>query len=147
MHAVFPAQPRRGARYNEPDSVGAEAMDRRAGKTFRVTRRDDIRRLFEQGRRASDRRLTLYAAPNGLPRSRAGVAVSAAKHGNAVRRNRLKRLCREAFRLIRSEIPAGWDYMVVPRAAADHAMREIQASLKALVQRVTGGETTRTPVQ
>ena len=91
-------------------------MDHHASRTFRLRRRDDIKRLFKIGRRAADARMTLIAAPNeeSAGRSRVMVAVSA-RHANAVRRNRAKRLCREAFRLTRGELPAGRDYAMLPR--------------------------------
>lgn len=113
-------------------------MANRAGKGLRVTRRSDIERLFEQGRRASDARLMLVAVPGPVPGpgpARLGVGVSA-KHGGAVTRNRIKRLCREAFRLIRDEMPGGWDFMMVPRAGADLTVEGLQASLRALAGRV-----------
>ena len=119
--------------------ASTEQPDRRAGKGLRVTRRDDISRLFRRGRRATDKFLTLLAAPreDSAPEARSGVAVSK-RHGNAVRRNRIKRLCREAFRLIRAELPGGWDYMIVPRVGAKLTLSDLQESIRKLTPRVTG---------
>ena len=88
-------------------------MKNHAGKAFRLTRQKDIERVFARGRRAADRLVNLYVLEDRTPvepaeRIRLGVAVSK-RHGRAVRRNRIKRLCREAFRLIRAELPAGRD--------------------------------------
>ena len=107
----------------------------RFGRRCRLKRRQDIDRLFEQGSCAADRLLTLRGAPNGLNRTRAAMGVSS-RHGGAVRRNRVKRLCREAFRLVRPELPVGWDYIVIPRPGRQITLEGLQDALRSLAQRV-----------
>jgi ribonuclease P protein component len=114
-------------------------MDQRASRRFRITRRKDIAKVFQEGRRATGKLLTLLAAPNGRGFSRLAVAVSK-HHGGAVRRNRIKRLCREAFRLARSGLPSGWDYVMMPRKAAELTLAGLQEALRSLAGRIVSQE-------
>ena len=107
---------------------------RRTPKKLRLTRSDDISGVFERGRRVADGVLTLLVLRNDLAVPRLGVAVST-RHGKAVRRNRIKRLCREAFRLVRDQLPAGWDYMLVPRASVEFTLVKLQKSILSLAPR------------
>jgi len=84
----------------------------------------------------------MLAKANGLDFSRAAVAVSAA-HGIAVRRNRLRRLCREAFRLSRSALPGGWDFVIMPRRGQYASLDQLRASIMSLGGRLTDGGATR----
>ncbi|MEQ9406437.1 MAG: ribonuclease P protein component [Fuerstiella sp.] len=85
--------------------------------------------------RAGDDHLLLFAARNGLPYCRVGLSVSR-KHGNAVVRNRKKRLLREAFRLLQHDLPPGLDLVLVPRFRSDTGLSHFQTSLKRLVKKV-----------
>lgn len=109
-------------------------MDQTFGKPLRLKRRKDIARMFESGVRVGDGVLLILAAPNDLPHARFGVGVSR-RHGPAVRRNRMKRLCREAFRLSRADLPAGWDYFALPKAGAELTLDGLRASLPLLARR------------
>jgi ribonuclease P protein component len=86
----------------------------RFGKRYRVLKSEAFRQVFDHRHSAADGRLVVYARPNGLEVCRLGVAVGKA-YGSAIRRNRLKRVIREAFRLSRHELPAGYDFVVLPR--------------------------------
>ena len=88
-------------------------MDQRLRKRERITRRKDIEHLFADGARCSRTVLRVAALRNGLDYSRLGVGPSS-KLCNAVKRNRLKRLTREAFRLNKGDIPVGLDIFVMP---------------------------------
>lgn len=105
---------------------------------FPPTRRIRRRGYFERalaGPRLSDHCLTVWAARNDLPHPRLGLVV-ARKHGGAVRRNRLKRLLREAFRLRQHDLPPGLDLVCSPRAGADITLADCLESLPRLAARL-----------
>lgn len=69
----------------------------------------------------------LVAARQESGPSRLGI-VAARTVGNAVARNRVKRLCRESFRLAPELLPAGVDLVVIAKpGAADLGLRDVQA--------------------
>jgi ribonuclease P protein component len=92
----------------------------------------DFKRAYERRRSASDDWLLVYACENGLPHLRVGLSVSR-KVGPAVRRNRLRRLYREAFRLTRHELPTGLDLVLIPRGTAEPTLEDLKRSLTRLV--------------
>ena len=128
------------------DQDNAKPAQRRLrfGPDRRLRRKQDVDRVFQAKCSASCGLCIVYVAPNGLDRSR--LAVSAPKRlGNAVRRNRLKRLVREAFRTSESAWN-GWDLLAIikpkpsPRdnePSLDKVKQDLQTAADRAIERFT----------
>ena len=79
--------------------------------------------------------VTVYALPNDLGHPRLGMSVSR-KVGTAVRRNRIRRLLREAFRLMQHDFPRGYDLVLVVRPHEPLMLAEYQKMLSGAVFRL-----------
>jgi ribonuclease P protein component len=105
-------------------------------KASRVRRRSEFTRVFDQAHRAQGRYVTVLMAPNTAGRARLGI-VASRKLGDAVRRNRAKRLIREVFR--QSPPPPGRqgvDIVVIPRRELfDAAYSTLQSDFRSAVKR------------
>jgi ribonuclease P protein component len=98
-------------------------------QTHRLKTPAEFKAVYDKKRSVSDGLLVVYAAANGRPHPRVGLSVSR-KVGNAVVRNRWKRLFREAFRLHQHTLPAGLDFILIPRLGqTEPTLAAITASL------------------
>ena len=75
----------------------------------------DFLTLYKKGRYAASKYSVIYVRPNGRPFNRLGITAGK-KVGNAVCRNRAKRLIRLAYRQSELMLPIGIDIVIVARS-------------------------------
>lgn len=102
-------------------ATGKRPAASRFGPERRIKRRADFLRVQEAGQRATTPHFVLLVAKREEEGpSRLGI-VATRKVGNAVQRNRIKRVCRECFRLWKNDaplVPDGIDLVVIAREGA-----------------------------
>ena len=107
---------------------------RRAKK---ITNKTSYRNIYARGSAKSSRFFTAISCRNPEGIKRLGITVTK-KTGNAVRRNRLKRLIREFFRLNENLFPADHDTVIMAKKNIPHlSYRETAEELTELLLRRT----------
>ena len=87
---------------------------------YRLKRNSDFQKLFRKGNKTFSRSLVVLYLPASA--TRFGLSVSK-KHGNSVKRNRIKRLLREAFYRIRGEISRPLSIVFIPKVQEDYSFQ------------------------
>lgn len=77
----------------------------------------EFQRAYKKGKKYWDAYFVVYVYNTQLRQPRLGITVSK-KVGKSVQRNRVKRLIREAFRMLKLELQQHYDIVVVGRNAA-----------------------------
>jgi ribonuclease P protein component len=101
-------------------------------KDKRVGGREEFSAVFDAKVRQSRGPLTAYAIPTEKPSPRLGLSVSR-RVGTAPRRNRIKRMLREAFRLMQHDFPRAYDIVIVVRPHEPLMLAEYQRMLTSLL--------------
>ena len=107
----------------------------RVQRKFRLTSSNDYLRVRRTGKSFAHPLAVLVALPNTLGYSR--YAISAGRRvGNAVKRNRAKRLLREGIRSQMSRIAPGWDVVMIARQPlSDARFEEVCEAVELLMLR------------
>jgi ribonuclease P protein component len=79
-----------------------------------LNRNTDFRTLYYRGKSQVDAALVTYAKRNREEVTRVGITVGK-RIGGAVRRNRCRRVIREAYRALLPRVNRGWDIVFVAR--------------------------------
>jgi ribonuclease P protein component len=111
-------------------------------KSARLRKRPEFLSLSRSGKKIHSPHFLVIAKPNERAESRLGVTVSG-KVGNAVARNRIKRVARESFRRRRKGAAPAKDVLLIARPGAAALsivllQQEIEKSLNFIMGRTSG---------
>ena len=102
-------------------------------KKDRLTCPEEFKAAMKFGKKVSSRNFVLFKGKNKGQGNRLGIVVSK-EVGNAAYRNRIKRLCREFFRLHQQELGGGFDLVIRARSrCAVKRYAEVEGELKRLI--------------
>ena len=112
-------------------------MNFRFTKAEHLTRKKEFERVFDEGKIFKNNEVVLYVVPNDFQYSRLGLVVSK-KVGNAPRRNRAKRLLREAYRLNKHLLKTHVDIIAIPRHpfSSDLKLSDVEDGFKKLLLQI-----------
>ena len=107
-------------------------------KADRIRKRSEFVRLSKSGRAVYNQHFVAVLCPGRFGKKSLGITASR-RVGNAVTRNRIKRLIREYFRYNRQKITGAWDInIIVKKEAARLPSDGTFLSLKNIFSRISG---------
>lgn len=109
--------------------------DQRFPAAVRLRKQSEFDAVYAANRYEADATLVITAFANSAATTRLGLSIGR-QYGNAVVRNRWKRLIREAFRRNRFRLPCGLDLVIRPRRGAVAEYAAIERSLLELTRRL-----------
>ena len=83
-------------------------------KKERITKKSEFQTIIKHGARYTTKNFVIIIHQNNRDLRRLGISVSK-KVGGAVKRNRVKRLVREFFRLNKHQLPESKDFLFVAK--------------------------------
>src|SRR4051812_38897493 len=101
-------------------------------KDKRIRSKAEFSAVFDRGTRATRGPLMAVAMPNDQSTPRLGISVPK-RVGSAPKRNRIKRMIRESFRLMQHDFPRPYDLIIVVRPHEMMILAEYQRLLSALM--------------
>ncbi len=97
----------------------------------------DFRRAYARGKSRVDRLLVTYLLKNRYGRNRIGFTATK-KVGKACKRNRARRVIREAYRMLEPQLEQGYDIVFVARGATGEVkMQDVLAVMRRHLSPIT----------
>jgi ribonuclease P protein component len=104
-------------------------------RSHRLRGRDVFKKLYDQGMKEVRGPLVAFALRNDLPHPRLGISVPK-RIGHAPKRNRIRRMIRESFRLLQHDAPFGYDLLIIARSHDPQMLADYQRLLSGLIVRL-----------
>jgi ribonuclease P protein component len=104
-------------------------------RRFRLTRSNDFKRVRRYGKSYAHPLVVLMVLASDSTQTRVGVAAGRTV-GNAVRRNRAKRLLRAAVQPLLADLAPGWDLVLIARPPLlDASMLQVRTAISTLMKK------------
>jgi len=114
---------------------GLPAGSQWVNRKYRLTRATDVKKVRRFGKSFAHPLVVLVMMPGSPEKTLIGV-IAGRSVGNAVLRNRAKRLLRESIRPLLKDIPPGYHLVFIARQGAPRAdFHEIQSAVQNVLER------------
>ena len=119
-----------------PSQADRMISDESFQKKEHIIKSRDFNRAYKKGACRKKESLLIYYIPNNLGHSRIGFSISSRIIKLAARRNRIKRLLREAYRQRKKALKTGFDMVLVVKKNLPGAIlyKDIECIFSALVK-------------
>ena len=94
---------------------------------IRLKKEKDFNLVFKKGKRIYAKTLTMVYFPSS--QLKVGYAVSK-KHGNSVKRNKIKRLLRESFRSFTPSLTQNFFFVFIPKVDAEISFENVKKDME-----------------
>ena len=98
----------------------------------RLKKQSDFQKLFQKGKRAFSPSFTVIYRPS--EETTMGISVGK-RHGKSVKRNRIKRLIREAFRLTQKEMQGKYALVIIPKVAEEYNFHTFEKHFLSVIKK------------
>ena len=96
--------------------------------TNSLTKNEYFQRLYSKAHSFANKQLVVFIMANGTEYNRLGISVSK-KNGKAVKRNRIKRLIKESYRMLEPNLKQGFDIVIIPRIDFEDDFVKVKGAL------------------
>ena len=101
-------------------------------KYLRLKKQTDFQKLFKSGKRLFSPSLTVIVKP--AKQTTMGISI-VKKHGNAVQRNYIKRILREAFSAAMQQMKGSYSVVLIPKVADEYSFHTYKAHLEWMIKK------------
>jgi ribonuclease P protein component len=99
-----------------------------------LKKNNEFRHVFSAGNREIGKYITIYILPGKQQNNRVGIVIKR-EIGNAVQRNKVKRIIREIWRTKCNQLISGYDVVILVRKKIIYArFSEIESEMVKLIQ-------------
>ena len=99
---------------------------------YKLKKQADFDKLFKKGKRLFSSSLMVIYAPS--THTTMGISVGK-RHGKSVKRNRIKRLLREAFRFTQDEMQNTYAIVLIPKVCETYAFETYKQQLQWIIKK------------